>query len=35
MEATMQPIQQIRDLLREWAGEVEVLPAAGGALEEL
>jgi len=31
----MQPIQRIRDLLREWAQDVEVLPAAGGALEEL
>jgi hypothetical protein len=31
----MQPIQRIRNWLREWAGEVEVLPAAGGALEEL
>jgi hypothetical protein len=31
----MQPIQRIRDVLREWAQDVEVLPAAGGALEEL
>jgi hypothetical protein len=31
----MQPIQQIRDVLRQWAQDVEVLPAAGGALEEL
>ena len=39
----MQPIQRIRDVLRQWAekekekekGKVEVLPAAGGALEEL
>ena len=33
----MQPIQRIRDLLRQWAEKekVEVLPAAGGALEEL
>ena len=31
----MQPIQRIRDLLREWSREVEVLPAAGGAVEEL
>jgi hypothetical protein len=31
----MQPIQRIRDLLRQWAQDVEVLPAAGGALEEL
>ena len=31
----MQPIRRIRDLLREWAQDVEVLPAAGGALEEL
>jgi len=31
----MQPIQRIRDLLRQWAQEIEVLPAAGGALEDL
>jgi hypothetical protein len=31
----MQPIQRIRDVLRQWAQDVEVLPAAGGALEEL
>jgi hypothetical protein len=31
----MQPIQQIRDALRQWAQDVAVLPAAGGALEEL
>jgi hypothetical protein len=31
----MQPIQRIRDLLRQWAQNIEVLPAAGGALEEL
>lgn len=33
----MQPIQRIRDLLREWAEDVkvEVLPAVGGAQEDL
>ncbi|MFN3421773.1 MAG: hypothetical protein ACK40X_08625 [Armatimonadota bacterium] len=31
----MREIRQIRDALREWSKNVEVLPAAGGALEDL
>ena len=31
----MEEIRQIRDALREWSKNVEVLPAAGGALEDL
>jgi hypothetical protein len=31
----MNPLRQIRDALRAWSEQVEVLPAVGGALEEL
>ena len=31
----MEPLRQIREILRAWRERVEVLPAAGGALEDL
>jgi len=31
----MEPVRQIRDILKAWREKVEVLPAAGGALEDM
>jgi hypothetical protein len=31
----MEPLRQIREILKAWRERVEVLPAAGGALEDL
>lgn len=31
----MEPLRQIREILKAWREKVEVLPAAGGALEEM
>jgi len=31
----MEPLRQIREILKAWRERVEVLPAAGGALEEM
>jgi len=31
----MEPVRQIREILKAWREKVEVLPAAGGALEEM
>jgi len=31
----MEPLRQIREILKAWRERVEVLPAAGGALEDM